>query len=144
MKRVAKRRVTMGEVREKIAAQSPGFMPEECPVRDVLDRLGDAWTLLVVLHLGERTARFSELKRAVTGISQRMLTVTLRNLERDGLVSRRVIPTTPPQVEYALTDRGHSLASPIHALTRWAAKHHRAIKASRAAYDARATPNGRE
>src|SRR5215469_12523563 len=76
---------------------------DQCPVRHVLDRLGDAWSFLVVLHLGAGRHRFNALKRRIDGISQRMLTLTLRKLERDGLVSRAVRPTTPPQVEYALT-----------------------------------------
>ena len=107
----------------------------KCPVRDVLDRLGDAWSVLVVLHLRAAPCRFNALKRRIDGISQRMLTVTLRHLERDGLVSRQVFPTNPPQVEYALTEMGHSLAVPIDALTRWAADHHRSIDAARSAHD---------
>lgn len=110
---------------------------EQCPVRDVLDRLGDAWSYLVVLQLTGGAMRFNALKRAVDGISQRMLTVTLRSLERDGLVRRTVFPTTPPQVEYALTDLGHSLAEPMAVLTRWAGAHHAAIRAARAVHDAR-------
>lgn len=109
---------------------------EQCPVRDVLDRLGDAWSYLVVLQLTTGPHRFNALKRAVDGISQRMLTVTLRGLERDGLVSRKVFPTTPPQVEYALTDLGHSLAEPMRVLTHWASTNHARIRATRAAYDA--------
>ena len=109
---------------------------EQCPVRDVLDRLGDAWSYLVVLQLTSEPHRFNALKRAVDGISQRMLTVTLRGLERDGLVSRKVFPTTPPQVEYALTDLGRSLAEPMRVLTHWASTNHAQIRATRAAYDA--------
>ena len=119
-----------------------GIADEDCPVRDLLNRLGDAWTLLVVLSLGERVLRFSELRRALEGISKRMLAVTLRNLERDGLVSRRVIPTNPPQVEYALTQMGRSLAPPIQALTTWATSHHDHVKAARAVYDAVVSPRG--
>jgi DNA-binding HxlR family transcriptional regulator len=111
---------------------------EQCPVRDVLDRLGDAWSYLVVLQLTSEPHRFNALKRAVDGISQRMLTVTLRGLERDGLVSRKVFPTTPPQVEYALTDLGYSLAEPMRVLTHWASTNHAKIRATRAAYDSRA------
>ena len=110
---------------------------EPCPVREVLDRLGDAWSVLVVLRLGEGPARFNALRRQVGGISQRMLTVTLRSLERDGLVSRRVIPSTPPQVEYALTALGASLSEPIASLTRWAAAHQQDVRRCRAAFDAR-------
>ena len=114
----------------------PGIADEDCPVRDVLNRLGDAWTLLVVLALGDRVLRFGELGRAIPSVSKRMLSVTVRNLERDGLVSRRVIPSTPPQVEYALTEMGRSLAPPIQALTDWATARHGSVKAARAAYDA--------
>ncbi len=110
-----------------------------CPVRDVLDRLGDAWSVLVILRLGDGPTRFNALKRAVGTISQRMLTVTLRSLERDGLVSRTVHPTNPPQVEYALTDLGHSLSGPIGALADWAVTHRDRINAERRRYDAART-----
>lgn len=115
---------------------------EQCPVRDVLDRLGDAWSYLVVLQLTAGPHRFNALKRAVDGISQRMLTVTLRSLERDGLAARKVFPTTPPQVEYSLTEMGHSLAEPMRALTSWASSHHDNVRASRRAYDARRDADG--
>ncbi len=108
----------------------------ECPVRDVLDRLGDAWSFLVVLRLAGGPQRFNALKRSVGGVSQRMLTVTLRGLERDGLVSRTVFPTTPPRVEYRLTSLGESLVEPMTALTRWASAHHAAVREARASYDA--------
>lgn len=107
-----------------------------CPVRDVLDRLGDAWSVLVILRLGDGPTRFNALKRAVGAISQRMLTVTLRSLERDGLVTRTVIPTNPPQVEYALTDLGHSLSGPIGALADWAVTHRDRINSERRRFDA--------
>lgn len=112
---------------------------EPCPVRTVLDRLGDAWSVLVVLHLGAGPMRFNALKRAIGGISQRMLTVTLRGLERDGLVTRTVVPTTPPQVDYRLTPLGDSLTGPIATLNDWALANRHAIAAARAAYDARPT-----
>lgn len=108
-----------------------------CPVRTVLDRLGDAWSVLVVLNLGAGPMRFNTLKRAVAGISQRMLTVTLRSLERDGLVIRTVIPTTPPQVDYRLTELGVSLTGPISILNDWAITHRDEIAAARTTYDAR-------
>ena len=107
-----------------------------CPVRDVLDRLGDAWSVLVVLRLGDGAMRFNALKRAVGAISQRMLTVTLRSLERDGLVTRTVHPTNPPQVDYALTDLGHSLAHPIGALADWAVTHRAQVAENRHRFDA--------
>lgn len=116
------------------AAQSAA----ECPVRDVLDRLGDAWSFLVVLRLADGPQRFNELKRRVGGVSQRMLTVTLRSLERDGLVTRTVYPTTPPRVDYRLTMLGRSLVEPMTALTRWAAVHHDSVRAARREYDAAA------
>src|SRR5437879_3268476 len=111
--------------REHAAGAAPEFPPvleghEQCPVRHVLDRLGDAWSFLVVIHLGSGPQRFNALKRNIGGISQRMLTLTLRKLERDGLVSRLVRPTTPPQVQYELTELGRSLGKPINALTEWA------------------------
>ena len=110
-----------------------------CPVRHVLDRLGDAWSFLVVLNLGNTPMRFNALKRQIDGISQRMLTLTLRKLERDGLVSRHVQPTTPPQVEYRLTPMGMSLGVPLVGLMDWATEHQAAIDASRQAYDAAQT-----
>lgn len=106
-----------------------------CPVRDVLERVGDTWTVLVVLRLGEQPMRFRELLRAVEGISQRMLTVTLRALERDGLVLRRVFDTRPPAVQYRLTARGVSLLEPVTALALWALQNDPGIERSRAAFD---------
>ena len=84
-----------------------------CRAREVLDRVGDKWSLQVIALLGERTKRFTELRREIEGISQRMLTVTLRGLERDGIVTRTVYPVVPPRVEYSLTDDGHLLAERI-------------------------------
>lgn len=127
---------TMGAVRAAVGFPSDRVFHGACPVRDVLDRLGDAWSVLVVLRLADGAVRFNALKRSVGGISQRMLTVTLRNLERDGLVSRLVTPSTPPQVEYALTERGHSLSVPLGHLVRWANEQQPGIEAARAAFDA--------
>jgi DNA-binding HxlR family transcriptional regulator len=110
---------------------------ETCPVREVLDRVGDKWSVLVVVLLGERSHRFSELHRAIDGISQRMLTLTLRVLERDGLVSRTVHPAVPPRVDYALTDLGRTLLGPLSALADWATRHREHILAARADYDSR-------
>ncbi len=111
----------------------------KCPARDVLDRIGDAWSVLVILLVGQYGPyRFNALKRAIGDISQRMLAVTLRHLERDGLISRRVFPTNPPQVEYALTDLGRSLLDPLLGLTQWASDNHGPIKAARRQYDAAA------
>ncbi|WP_205693788.1 winged helix-turn-helix transcriptional regulator [Croceicoccus ponticola] len=104
-------------------------------VTDMLSRVGDKWSMQVVMKLGEEPRRFNELRRAVDGISQRMLTRTLRNLERDGLVSRTVTPTVPPRVDYALTDLGRSLWMPVAELSRWVLENRVVIEAARAQYD---------
>ncbi len=110
---------------------------DQCPVRDVLDRIGDAWSVLVILVLEDgRPRRFNALRREIGDISQRMLAVTLRQLERDGLVSRTVFPTKPPKVEYRLTALGGSLAGRMHDLTDWAVAHHGSIRDARVAFDA--------
>jgi DNA-binding HxlR family transcriptional regulator len=101
----------------------PGTLhvPEDCrAVSDVLDRVGDKWSVLVVVMLGDGPKRFNELRRSIASISQRMLTLTLRGLERDGLVTRTVFPTIPPRVDYELTDLGRSLLTPVDTLGRWA------------------------
>ncbi len=108
-------------------------------VREVLNRVGDKWSVLVVGLLGEGPKRFSELRRSIEGISQRMLTLTVRGLERDGLVSRTVHPTVPPRVDYALTATGETLLGPITALVDWSNEHRATIQAARARYDAKAT-----
>ncbi|WP_405649244.1 winged helix-turn-helix transcriptional regulator [Streptomyces sp. NBC_00019] len=109
---------------------------DECGVRDVLDRLGDKWSVYVVVELASGIRRFKELQRAIPGnISQRMLTLTVRRLERDGLVKRTVYPTIPPQVEYELTDLGHSLTHVVKALADWSIAHRPAIAAAREAWD---------
>src|SRR6478736_8381667 len=104
-------------------------------VREILDRVGDKWSVLVISLLGERGRRFSELQRAIDGISQRMLTLTLRQLERDGIVSRTVHATVPPRVDYALTDLGESVLEPLTALMCWAAEHGADIAEARGRYD---------
>jgi DNA-binding HxlR family transcriptional regulator len=106
-------------------------------VRDVLSRVGDKWSALVVALLGDGRMRFNDLRRSIDGISQRMLTLTLKALERDGLVTRTVYPTIPPRVEYELTELGHTLLVPIKALTTWARQNRGAIQEARARYDAR-------
>ena len=111
---------------------------EICPIRDVLDRIGDKWSTLLIFTLAERPHRFGELRRAIPDISQRMLTQTLRELQEDGLISRTVHPTTPPSTEYALLDLGRSLVEPLSALLRWAEIHHDDIKRARADYGAAA------
>lgn len=107
-------------------------------VTPILARVGDKWSVLLVMVLASGPRRFNDLKRTVEGISQRMLTLTLRGLERDGLVSRTVYPTIPPRVEYELTDLGHSLREPVVALGGWAHGHIAQIDEARARYDARA------
>ena len=104
-------------------------------ISEMLSRIGDKWTLLIVRELGQGPLRFSALRRRLGSISQKMLTATLRNLERDGMVSRTVTPATPPQVEYALTAMGHDLFRPIAALAEWTITHADAIDAARQAYD---------
>ncbi|MHA7985588.1 winged helix-turn-helix transcriptional regulator [Rathayibacter sp. CAU 1779] len=104
---------------------------EQCPVTDVLRRIGDKWTVLVIVLLGKRPYRFNELHRGIETISQRMLTRTLRGLETDGLVHRDVFPTNPPSVEYSLTPLGRSLLTPLSALADWAVEHRQDIAASR-------------
>ncbi|MFA7762220.1 winged helix-turn-helix transcriptional regulator [Streptomyces sp. NPDC048723] len=111
---------------------------DDCGIRDVLDRLGDKWSVLVVVELGAGMRRFKELQRAVDGISQRMLTLTVRRLERDGLVSRTVHATVPPQVEYELTDLGHSLTRLVKGLADWSLAHRPQIEAARREWDAKA------
>ena len=107
-----------------------------CPlVRDVLTRVGDKWSVLIVTALGDGSLRFSELKRKVSGISQRMLTRTLRNLERDGLVSRKVYPTVPPRVDYQLTTLGMTLLDNVMQLADWVVEHSSSISASREKFD---------
>jgi DNA-binding HxlR family transcriptional regulator len=110
---------------------------QDCEVRHILDRIADKWSLLAVALLEGRSMRFTELSRAIDGISQRMLTHTLRQLERDGLVHRTVHATVPPRVDYELTPLGGSLHQTIRALVGWTEEHQREIAAARAAYDVR-------
>jgi DNA-binding HxlR family transcriptional regulator len=111
---------------------------EECvSINEVLSRVGDKWSLQIISRLGEGTLRFSELKRSVEGISQRMLTLTLRQLERDGLVKRRVYATVPPKVEYTLSEFGRTILIPVSELANWALTYRLQIQAARDAYDSR-------
>jgi DNA-binding HxlR family transcriptional regulator len=110
----------------------------DCEVRQILDRVADKWSLLAIALLDGRTLRFTELQRRIDGISQRMLTVTLRQLERDGLVRRTVYPVVPPRVEYELTPLGATLHETIKSLVTWTEKHQSEIAAARGAYDTRA------
>ena len=104
-------------------------------VTPVLNRVGDKWSMLIVANLADGPRRFSELKRAIPTISQRMLTLSLRGLERDGLVSRTVTPSIPPRVDYELTALGHSLRAPVCALSQWALDNIAAIHGAQAAFD---------
>lgn len=116
------------------------YDPSRCPtVSEMLSRLGDKWSVLVIMVLCKGPQRFSDLKRAVVGISQRMLTLTLRALERDGMVRRTVYPTVPPRVEYELTDLGRSFSAPIEAVGGWVFTNYRKIHEARAEFDQRAT-----
>ncbi|QKG23479.1 winged helix-turn-helix transcriptional regulator [Actinomadura verrucosospora] len=111
------------------------FGAEGCSLKDVLERVGDKWSILVVAALAREPYRFRALQRAIDGISQRMLTLTLQRLERDGLISRTVIDMRPPRVEYALTRAGESLTVPLRALADWAEEHRGYIAESRALWD---------
>ncbi|MEV4537839.1 helix-turn-helix domain-containing protein [Asanoa sp. NPDC049518] len=107
----------------------------DCGIRDVLDRIGDKWSVLVIVELAGGPRRFRELQRAIDGISQRMLTLTVRRLERDGLVRRTVYPTVPAQVDYRLTETGAELTHLVKALADWSLAHREVIAESRRDYD---------
>ena len=106
-------------------------------VASILSMVGDKWSVFVIMMLGDGPKRFNELKRMINGISQRMLTLTLRGLERDGLVTRTVFPTIPPRVDYELTDLGRGLQQPVKALGQWAMDHLMQIEAARTKFDQR-------
>lgn len=103
--------------------QKCDVMNPDCPSRKVLERIADKWTSLVIYALAERTMRYGELQRRVGGVSQKMLTQTLRSLEQDGLVARKIYPVVPPMVEYSLTPLGKTLIEPLTAIRRWAEQH---------------------
>ena len=118
--------------------EAPHSMAGDCgKISQILSRVGDKWTVLVVMMLVDRPRRFNEIKRMVGGISQRMLTLTLRGLERDGMVTRTVTPSIPPRVDYELTELGFSLAEPVMALGAWARANLTRIDAAREAFDGR-------
>lgn len=133
----------MSQGHKKVPAkkQAPHPVSGQCcaAIREVLSRVGDKWSMLIVGILSHEPLRFNELKRRVDGISQRMLTLTLRELERDGLVLRTVTPTTPPSVEYALTDLGHTLMSPVNQLIAWTQANYPKIDKARKHYDRQKT-----
>ncbi len=113
-------------------------LPADCRgVGEILARIGEKWSVLTIMYLGEGPKRFSELRRLIGGISQKMLTTTLRALERDGFVTRTVFPTIPPQVEYELTEMGHDLLVPVGALGEWARRNQARVERSRQRYDSR-------
>jgi DNA-binding HxlR family transcriptional regulator len=111
-------------------------MKEQCPLRDTLDRIGDRWTVIVVVLLLPGPRRFTELMRAAEGVSQRMLTHTLRALERDGLLTRTVHASVPPKVEYELTTPGRALAGPLTELLHWSVRHQESVLEARRTFDA--------
>ena len=113
----------------------PDVYASACPTRQMLDRIGDKWTVLVIGLLEKKPMRFSELRRSIGGISQKMLTQTLRQLERDGLINRTLYPEIPPRVEYRLTALGETLCAPIAALCWWAESHIGEVTAAQAVYD---------
>jgi DNA-binding HxlR family transcriptional regulator len=118
-----------------------GQQAEVCTAMgDILNRIGDKWSVMIVGYLARKTMRFNELRHAIGGISQRMLTLTLRNLERDGLVTRTVYPEIPPRVEYALTDLGRTLIGPLDSLWDWATAHKDEVNGARAIYDSGKPP----
>jgi DNA-binding HxlR family transcriptional regulator len=127
-----------GKARQEGTPMIPGTLhdPSDCrTISEILARVGDKWTILVVGVLGNGTKRFNEIRRELGSISQRMLTLTLRGLERDGLVTRTVFPTVPPKVEYELTKLGRSLLDPVNALGAWVRKHRPSIQAARDQFD---------
>jgi len=109
--------------------------PDCRAIADILSRIGDKWTVLIVVTLGDGPRRFNEIKRMLKGISQRMLTLTLKGLERDGLVTRTVTPTIPPRVDYELTELGLDLLGPVGELGAWARRHESCIAAARKRFD---------
>jgi DNA-binding HxlR family transcriptional regulator len=119
-------------------------VPGKClAVREVLNRVGDKWSVQVVGMLGDGKKRFSELRNGIEGISQRMLTLTLKGLERDGLITRTVYPIVPPRVEYELTKLGRSLLQPITGLAKWAGNNREKIQTARTRYDSQHPSNQR-
>jgi len=120
------------------APQMPDRDHADCRgVASILARVGDKWSVFVIMMLSDGPKRFNELKRMINGISQRMLTLTLRGLERDGLVTRTIFPTIPPRVDYELTDLGRGLSRPVEALGKWAMEHLAQIEAARTRFDKR-------
>lgn len=130
---------TAAQRAERARTEFDVFMAN-CPSRHLLDRIGDKWATLVLTSLGEGSLRYSEISRRLAGVSQKMLTQTLRALERDGLVTREVTPTVPVRVDYTLTPLGRSLLEPLRHLKHWAENHMAEVLVAREAYDAAADP----
>lgn len=124
-----------GAVANWSSAAGKSSNPYDCPVRGMLDKLGDKWSMLIVLELSNGPLRFSQIRRQIPDISQKMLTQTLRELQRDGMVSRQVFPTVPPAVEYRLTSLGMSLLEPFGHLVAWANHNYDAIRTARSTFD---------
>jgi DNA-binding HxlR family transcriptional regulator len=125
-------------IRKPLAQGQANDIRSDCQaVSSILARIGDKWSVLVIMMLGDGPVRFNDLKRRIGGVSQRMLTLTLRGLERDGLVTRTIFPTIPPRVDYELTDLGRSLWKPVEALGGWARAHIGPIAQARIAFDKR-------
>jgi DNA-binding HxlR family transcriptional regulator len=131
--------IDLGSKLEIYRAVSGGGNLADCPVRDVIQTINGRWASLLMMALAEKTYRFGELRRLVPDISQRMLTQTLHDLQRDGYVHRQVFPTKPPSVEYSLTDLGRSMFAPLHQLLQWAELNHTAVRDARADFDAAKT-----
>jgi DNA-binding HxlR family transcriptional regulator len=124
--------------RKPTSCNRPAINDRYCPARLILDHLADKWAVLIVVRLGSGTMRFAELRRAIDGISQKMLTVTLRDLERDGLVVRKLYASVPPKVEYSLTPLGISLGEKVSELCTWAEAHSAEVERARERFDRRA------
>ncbi len=125
----------VGAEQAERTGSAAGLLREACPVTEVLDRIGSKWSILIIVTVARGPIRFTELERAIDGISRRMLALTLRHLERDGLLTRTVYPTAPPKVEYALTPMAVELDQFLRSLTDWAERHRAAIREARDGYD---------
>ncbi|WDZ86545.1 winged helix-turn-helix transcriptional regulator [Micromonospora cathayae] len=120
-----------------LSDRTADIVVQACPVREVLDRVAGKWSIMVIIAAADGPVRFTELERSIDGISRRMLTLTLRNLERDGLLHRTVYPVVPPRVDYELTPIARELHESLLSLTGWAQRHRATISAARTAYDSR-------
>ena len=128
--------MSLGHLQETASPHPYDVYSEACPTRLVLDRLADKWVTLVLVRLADRPLRFNQLRREIEGVSQKVLSQTLKRLERDGLIARQAFPTVPVTVEYSITPLGRTLAETVQALARWAETHIESVLAAQAAYDA--------